>query len=315
MNGFWNGWIISLTALNIAAALWLLWTTSRKKPGEKGPGEDTTGHTWDGDLAEYNNPLPRWWLWGFYFTVAFALVYLAFYPGLGNFAGRLGWTQEGAVAADIAAAAKETNQRLERYGLLAVADLRHDEDAMRTARNLFAANCAACHGTDAHGARGFPNLTDQDWLHGGDEATILTTLRAGRTGVMPAWEPVLGAAGIEQVTNYVLKLSNQGGDAALAAAGSEKFAQLCAACHGPDGRGTLALGAPNLTDTTWLYGGSAETIRETLIKGRTNQMPAHLDLLGETRLKLLTAYVMNLSAAPTGQEDGHHEEHKNDDAH
>ena len=296
MNAFWSNWVVILTALNIVGALWLLYVTSRKKPGEKGPSEETTGHTWDGDLREYNNPLPRWWLWGFYGSVIFALGYLAFYPGLGNFAGRLGWTQENAWAADVAKGRAESDAKLAPYATMGYQELRHDEQAMRTARNLFANNCATCHGTDAHGSRGFPNLTDNDWLHGGDSTAINATITGGRVAAMPAWEGVLGAEGVEQVANYVLTLSGHPANA-QSAAGAAKFA-ICAACHGADGRGNIALGAPNLTDNIWLYGGDIETIRATIAKGRNNRMPAHGDLFGPTRVKLLTAYVMNLSNAP-----------------
>ena len=304
MSGFWSNWVVILTFVNIAGALWLLWTTSRKKPGEKGPSEETTGHTWDGDLREYNNPLPRWWLWGFYLSVVFGLGYLAFYPGLGNFAGRLGWTQESSWAADVAKARLRSDAQLAQYDHMSLHTLRHDDAAMRTARNLFANNCAACHGTDAHGSKGFPNLTDADWLHGGDAAAINTTITAGRVAAMPAWEGVIGAEGVEQVSNYVQTLSGHPGSAA-ATAGAEKFATFCAACHGADGRGNIALGAPNLTDNIWLYGGSIETIRETVAKGRNNQMPAHADKLGATRIKLLTAYVLNLSGAADEETEEH----------
>ena len=297
MNAFWSNWVVILTALNIVGALWLLYVTSRKKPGEKGPSEETTGHTWDGDLREYNNPLPRWWLWGFYGSVIFSLGYLAFYPGLGNFAGRLGWTQEKAWATEVAKGRAESDARLARFADLGFNELRKDPEAMRAARNIFANNCATCHGTDAHGSRGFPNLTDADWLHGGDSATIGTTITAGRVAAMPGWEAVLGQEGVEQVANYVLTLSGMPGNA-LSAAGAAKFAMVCAACHGTDGRGNTALGAPNLTDAVWLFGGDIATVRETIAKGRNNQMPAHGELLGSLRVKLLTAYVLNLSGSP-----------------
>lgn len=304
MNSFWSHWVVILTSLNIAGALWLLWATSRKKPGDKGPAEETTGHTWDGDLAEYNNPLPRWWLWGFYASVIFGLGYLAFYPGLGNFAGRLGWTQENAWAEDVAKARVQSDAQLARYDHMSLHTLRHDNDAMRTARNLFANNCAACHGTDAHGSKGFPNLTDADWLHGGDATAINTTITAGRVAAMPAWEGVIGAEGVEQVANYVLTLSGHPGNAP-ATAGAEKFGTFCAACHGADGRGNTALGAPNLTDNIWLFSGTIEGIRETVGKGRNNQMPAHAEKLGATRIKLLTAYVLNLSGAADEELEAH----------
>ncbi len=309
MSGFWSNWVIILTSINIAGALWLLWATSRKRPGDQGPSEETTGHTWDGDLSEYNNPLPRWWLWGFYASVIFGLGYLAFYPGLGNFAGRLGWTQENAWAADVATARKQSDVQLAKYDHMNLDTLRHDDNAMRTARNLFANHCAACHGTDAHGSKGFPNLTDGDWLHGSDPATITTTITQGRVAVMPAWEGIIGPEGVEQVSSYVLALSGHPGDAQIqrqAKAGAEQFATVCVACHGADGRGNIALGAPNLTDNIWLYAGNIETIRETVAKGRNNQMPAHADILGATRVKLLTAYVLNLSGA-TDEETEEHE--------
>jgi cytochrome c oxidase cbb3-type subunit 3 len=282
--------VIIATVVNIVACLWLIWWTAKRKPGES----DTTGHTWDG-IQEYNNPMPRWWLGLFIITIIFGFIYLALYPGLGNFAGSKAWTSSGQLATD-QAHTKAVFE--ERYGALAqvdVATLAKNPVAMGAAKNLFANNCAVCHGADARGTRGFPNLTDNDWLWGGDPDTIYATIANGRKGVMPAWGSVLGKEGVEQAAAYVLSLSGHNVPAEWIEPGKQRFATICAACHGADAKGTQALGAPNLSDKTWIYGSSMDTIRETINNGRNNEMPAHLPLLGETKVKLLSAYVYGLS--------------------
>lgn len=301
MTAGWTWFIAIITALNIGGSLWLLLATSRVHAGE---GE-TTGHVWDGDLREYNHPLPRWWLWLFVITIVFAVGYLVAYPGLGSFKGSLGWSQQSQWEKEVAAADAAAATVYARFEGRTPAALAGDPAAMEIAGRLFGNNCATCHGADARGAPGFPNLTDGDWLHGGTPEVIHATIANGRIGVMPPWGEMLGPQGVEQVVAYVQSLSGQSSDAALAAAGKDRFMQICAACHGPDGRGQQALGAPNLTDNIWLYGGSADAIRTTIVKGRQNQMPAHLDLLGETRVRLLTGYILSLSgtkgAAGNGQ--------------
>ncbi|MFO1467351.1 MAG: cytochrome-c oxidase, cbb3-type subunit III [Steroidobacteraceae bacterium] len=278
--------------VNIVATLWLIWWTA--KSGEGKSAKETT-HVWDGDLTEYNNPLPRWWLWLFIITIIFGFWYLWQYPGLGSFAGAGKWTSQQQWQAEDDAAAAAFKQRFAAFEGKSLADLSKDAGAMATARNLFALNCSTCHGSDARGAKGFPNLTDNDWLWGGSEAAILQTITNGRDGVMPPWGQVLGNDGLEQVIAYVMTLSGRQAPAEAAAAGKARFEAICSACHGMDGKGNQALGAPNLTDDVWLHGGSVKDLRETIANGRTNHMPAHLERLGETKVRLLAAYVLSLS--------------------
>jgi cytochrome c oxidase cbb3-type subunit 3 len=298
--------IIALTVANVAGALWLLWWT-RRSPGEGGTSSATTGHVWDEDLRELNNPLPRWWLWLFIITVVFGGVYLALYPGLGSYGGTLAWTARGEHDAQSRANAKRIEASLAPYAQRSVGELKHDAGALGIGRNLFLNNCATCHGSDGGGAAGFPNLTDGDWLWGGDPATIVATISDGRTGVMPAWGEALGARGVEDVLHHVFSLSGRTLPTGNAREGSARFAQMCAACHGADGRGNAAMGAPNLADGVWLHGGAIATVRETIEKGRNGAMPAHTLRLGPTRVKLLAAYVMSLGDPGTieGGGDGH----------
>jgi cytochrome c oxidase cbb3-type subunit 3 len=296
MSTGWSLWIVVLTIANILACVWLLrWTAKPKAPGEKIGGGADTGHVWDQDLREYNNPLPKWWLWLFYLTVAFGLLYLALYPGLGNFAGLKSWTQAEQYAQEKAAVEARANELLAPLAAMPVADLVANEQAMTTAHNLFQQNCAQCHGSDGGGAKGFPNLANADWQWGGDADAVVATIATGRIAAMPPWGAVLGEQGVEEVTAYVQKLSGQPTDAALATAGETRYQQVCAACHGLDGKGMAVLGAPNLTDDVWIYGGDAATIKQTIVAGRNGQMPAWNDKLGEQRVKLLAAYVTRLA--------------------
>ncbi len=289
--------IIALTLANIAGALWLLWWTRRSR-GEQVTQSETTGHVWDEDLRELNNPLPRWWLWLFIITVAFAGVYLALYPGLGSYSGTLGWSSRGEHAAAAAANAQRIERAMAPYSDRAVADLAGDPAALNVGRNLFLNNCAACHGSDGGGAPGFPNLSDDDWLWGGDADALVATIADGRIGAMPPWGEALGEQGVVEMAEYVQKL---GGGVSTAGPNGQKFAMLCAACHGADARGNKLLGAPDLTDGIWLHGGTTAAVRETIAKGRTGAMPAHGQRLGTTRVKLVAAYVMSLRAP--GEDD------------
>jgi cytochrome c oxidase cbb3-type subunit 3 len=290
--------IIVFTVVNIAACLWLMWWNARSRgaqPAEGEAGREKTGHVWDGDLEEYNNPLPRWWLGLFIITVLFGAAYLTFYPGLGNFGGLRGWSSVKQHDEQVAIARARLEERLAALKDKPLAELARDANAMSTARNLFGANCATCHGSDARGARGFPNLTDADWLWGGDADSVYQTIAAGRMGAMPAFGEVLGAEGVNEVAAYVMSLSGKTAPADWVSAGQARFAMLCAACHGPEAKGNPLLGAPNLTDEVWLHGGDFDTVRATITNGRNNQMPAHLELLGEAKVKLLAAYVLSLS--------------------
>ncbi len=297
MTTGWSLFVIILTVLNILACLWLLrWTSKPRTANEKIGGGADTGHVWDKDLREYNNPLPRWWLWVFYITVAFGLIYLALYPGLGNFGGVKGWTQSGQYQQERAAVEARAAQLLAPLAALPVAELVNNQQAMSTAHNLFQQNCAQCHGSDGGGAVGFPNLRDANWQWGSDADSVVATITGGRIAAMPPWGAVLGDQGVTEVVAYVQKLSGQQADATLAAAGETRFQQVCSACHGMDGKGNPLLGAPNLTDQIWLYGSDAATIKQTVVNGRNGQMPAWGDKLGEQRVKLLAAYVTKLAA-------------------
>lgn len=298
-SGFWPIYISAITLVSIVGT-WVFLksqTTRKLAPGEKA---EVMEHTWDGDLQDLNNPLPRWWLGLFYGTLVFALGYLALWPGLGNYAGLLNWTSRGEYEAEVKAAEARFQPVYARFMTQDIATVAADPEARAIGRNLFLTYCSQCHGSNAAGARGFPDLTDNDWLYGSDPATIQATITDGRSGIMPALGEALGAQGTKEVANYVLSLSGRKHDAALAAAGNAKFAVNCAACHLPDGTGMQALGAPNLTDKVWLYGGSEAAIIETIAQGRNGVMPAMTQTLGTTsnkdaKLQLLTAYVYGLS--------------------
>jgi cytochrome c oxidase cbb3-type subunit 3 len=255
------------------------------------------GHEFDG-IQEYDNPLPRWWFLMFLGTVVFSLGYLALYPGLGNFKGLLGWTSAGQWEEEMAHADEVYKPVFAKYAALSVEDLQKPENStgLKMGQRMFANNCSVCHGTGGQGAYGFPNLTDNDWLYGGDPATIKTTITAGRQGAMPAWGEVLGEDGVQDVANYVRSLSGaEGVEAAAAERGQNQFQTLCAACHGPDGTGLAALGAPNLTDNIWLYGGDFSSVAHTIRNGRAGVMPAHKDLLSDDKIHLIASYVYSLS--------------------
>lgn len=292
MSGFWSFFIILLVVVQVVGALWLLMSLTRN-PAEEGEG-DTTGHTWDGDLKEYNNPLPRWWLWMFWLTAFYMLIYLVVYPGLGSFAGVTGWDQRNQYDAEVAAAEERYGDIYAAFEGMSLAAMGKDPDAIRLGRNLYLNNCATCHGSDARGARGFPNLTDGDWLYGGDPQNIQTTISNGRIGVMPALGAALGEQGTDQVVEYLLSLSGRSSDTGAAAEGQAKYMQFCSACHGPTAQGVTALGGANLSDEIWLHGGSAEDLRNIIMNGRVNQMPAQSALLSEDRIRTLVAYVLSV---------------------
>ena len=293
-SDFWHWYIAIATILSILACVWLLrWMTSGF---EKRDQVENTGHIWDGDLTELNNPLPRWWLGLFYVTLVFGGFYLLLYPGLGTFEGLLGWSSRGAYEKEVETVEAEVGPLFERYSQTAVLDLIEDEDALNIGERLFLTYCATCHGSDARGARGYPNLRDRAWLWGGDPQSIKTTITNGRIAAMPAWEAALGGeAGVDEVTQYVLSLSGRATIQALAENGRVKFQSFCVACHGPEGKGNPALGAPDLTDGNWLYGGSITRIAESIAGGRNGQMPAQSERLSEAKIHLLTAYVYSLS--------------------
>jgi len=297
-SSFWNWFIIVPTVAGIIGCFLLVrWLSTDIKVDDQGK---SMGHVWDEDLEELNNPLPRWWLNMFYLTLFFGIGYLVLYPGLGSFPGMLGWTSIGQYDQEIDLADARYGPLFSRYESMDIVAVADDPDARRMGERLFVNYCATCHGSDARGARGFPNLRDNDWLYGGAPETIEQTIMNGRSGVMPAWESALGGeAGVSDVAEYVIGLSGRNVDTAAAARGAEKFTTLCAACHGADGTGNQALGAPNLTDNIWLYGGSKARVEETIANGRNGIMPPHGDFLGKDKVHLLAAYVYSLS---TGQE-------------
>lgn len=299
MSEFWSGWIIVLTVLNILGCFWLIRWTMKKRVDESAQGE-VTGHVWDETLEELNNPLPRWWLWLFYGTLIFSAVYLALYPGLGNFKGLLGWSSFGSMyQEEMAEAAEKYDPIFKQYASVSVEELAtkpEHEEARAMGKRMFLTYCMQCHGSDAGGFRGFPNLTDKDSLWGSDAASIKTSIANGRMGVMPA-QAHLGEEKIAQVSTYVQSLSGRKVDAASAEAGKGVYMTAgCAGCHGMEAKGQSFMGAPNLTDKVWLYGGSAGAITKTITEGKTGVMPAHQDLLGDDKVHLLTAYIYSLSA-------------------
>jgi cytochrome c oxidase cbb3-type subunit 3 len=299
MSTFWSWFVIALTVGNIVGCVWLLQAQSRLPAGHS--EKDTTGHVWDKDLTEYNKPMPRWWLILFWITAVFGAAYLVIYPGLGTFAGTQGWTQSGQYERERTEAEARYGDVFRAFANVPLAELAKNQDAVRLGRNLFLNNCATCHGSDARGARGFPNLTDKAWLHGGSPEAIELTITNGRTGSMPALGAAVGEQGVAELTAYVWSLSHPGtGDAAAIAAGAQKFQMFCIACHGADGRGNQALGAPDLTDDDWLHVTTAADIGDVIMKGRVNQMPAQQGTLGADRIRVLVAYVLSLGADAGG---------------
>lgn len=292
-SGFWS-WYISVPTVVGIVALFLLirWMTGGPAPGAS---PESTGHVWDEDLRELNNPLPRWWLNLFYITLVFGVVYLILYPGLGAFSGVLGWTDEGRYEREMAKAEETYGPLYEQYLSRDVRELVNDPEAVKVGRRLFVSYCATCHGADARGVRGFPNLRDLDWIWGGSPEAIQQTITNGRQAVMPAWGEILSEDDIFNVAEYVRGMSGRAVDATVAGKGEQVYQQNCAVCHGADGMGNEQLGAPNLTDKVWLYGGSQQRIMETIRQGRQGRMPPHGEFLGDAKIHLLTTYVFSLS--------------------
>lgn len=292
-SNFWSVYVIAVTVIGIVACLFLLWFSGKAKAMTA--SDNTTGHVWDGDLREMNNPLPRWWVGLFVITIVFSGVYLAFYPGLGNFAGKLGWTSTGQLQAEIAKGEADVAPIYARFDAMTPEDIAKDPQAHAIGERLFMNNCSQCHGSDARGSKGFPNLTDADWLHGGSPDKIVETLNQGRIGQMPPMAAAVGTGeDVKNVAHYVLSLSGSPNDSVRAALGKPKFA-ACAACHGADGKGNQALGAPNLTDDIWLHGYGENAIINMVNNGKVNQMPAQAQKLSPAQLKVLASYVWGYS--------------------
>ena len=294
VSDFWGVYIAVVVIVGFVGLAYLLFTQS-KTTVKKGEQVEITGHVWDDDLAEYNNPLPRWWMLMFYITLIFGAVYLVLYPGLGTWKGIRGWTSVGQYTEEKAAAEAKYQPLYDKFLKQDVVAVAGNSEAQAMGKRLFQTYCVQCHGSDARGAKGFPNLTDNDWLYGGTPQIIKTTIEGGRHGQMPAFGAAFGEEKVKDAANYVMSLSGKKHDADRAARGKETFAAVCSACHGADGKGNQAVGAPNLTDSVWLYGGTEKTIIETVTNGRNNQMPAWKDFLGDGKVHLLTAYVYGLS--------------------
>ena len=296
MSAFWSAWVTVITLAVILGCTWLLLATRKSQPHQD-TTEETLGHEFDG-IEEYDNPLPKWWFQMFMGTVIFGLAYLALYPGLGTFQGLLGWSSTGQWEEEMQHAEETYKPVFAKYAALPVEELvanSENENGLKMGQRMFANNCSLCHGTAATGAYGFPNLTDADWLYGGDANTIKASISNGRSGSMPPWGAVLGEEGVRDVTSYVLSLSGTEVDGEAAARGQTQFQALCTACHGADAKGLPILGAPNLTDDVWLYGGSFEKVAHSIRNGRNGVMPAHKDLLSDEKIHLITAYVYSLS--------------------
>lgn len=294
VSGFWNGYVMVLVALSILFCVFII-ASNMGKGTEKGGAAELHGHVWDETLTEYNNPLPRWWMYLYWITVVFAVIYLVLYPGFGDVKGLLGWSQTGQYDTEIVKADERYGPIFKKFAEMDIAVAAANPDARATGQRLFLTYCSQCHGSDARGGKGFPNLTDKDWLYGGEPDTIKTTILGGRQGVMPPMGAALGGDGTEDVANYVRSLSGLAHDSLRAQRGKELFTQNCVACHGADAKGMHALGAPNLTDDVWLYGSSKATIMETINGGRSNKMPSFEAFLGNDKVHLLAAYVYGLS--------------------
>ena len=291
MSNFWSWYIIVLTVVFLVLITWLLFATRKgQKPDQT---TQTMGHAFDG-IEEYDNALPRWWFMLFGATLVFTVIYLILYPGMGKFPGVLGWTQVNQYEREVERAETQFAPIFAKYRELSIADVAQDEEARRIGQRLFATNCSVYHGSDAQGSFGFPNLTDNDWLWGGEPEQILTTLKQGRQATMAAWLPVIGEEGVRNTAGYVRHLAGLESEGVDIEAGKKVFDVNCVACHGPDGKGNHLLGAPNLTDDIWLYGSSMLQVQHTIRAGRNGNMPAQAHL-GDDKLHMLAAYVYSLS--------------------
>jgi cytochrome c oxidase cbb3-type subunit 3 len=305
MTNFWTYYVLILVALMIVGSTWLLWSTSKKRhSGDTQSSTETTGHVWDGDLSEYNKPLPRWWIILFYLTIVFAIGYLIWYPSAEHTQGMADWSSKSEHDAAKAKADEKLQAMYARFEGQGIDQIAMDPAALTTGKQIFANNCATCHGSDAGGSKGFPKLSDTIWKFDGSPDGIVTTItggvnvEGGRAAVMPPMAAVLGSEqAVIETAVFVQSLSGMKVDESLASAGGKLFAGVCAACHGADGKGNAALGAPDLTDKDWMYGSTLEDIKYGITNGRAGQMPAHLPLIGETQVRLAAAYVYSLSQA------------------
>ncbi|MFM2059463.1 MAG: hypothetical protein RLY71_3848 [Pseudomonadota bacterium] len=294
ISDFWAIYVAGIVAISIAFCVFVLVGASKRK--EMGHADGTTGHVWDGTLREMNNPLPRWWMGLFWLTVAFAILYLTLYPGFGRNAGALKWSAAGQLEAEHAKANDALKAVYAKYDGMNAEALAADPQAMGIGERLFANTCAGCHGSDAHGSKSFPNLTDNDWLGGdGSIEYIEKIIKEGRTGMMPVMAGAVGTPeDVKNVANYVLSLSGSPHNSIAAQLGKSKFA-ACAACHGPEGKGNPVMGAPNLTDKTWLHGWGEAAVMAIVNNGKTNVMPPQATRLTAGQVHVLAGYVWSLS--------------------
>ncbi len=306
MSTGWSWFVIALLVLNLGGCAWLLWWTAKRRPGD--PRPEDTSHYWDGDITEYNKPMPRWWIIGFYISLVFGVAYLAWYGGLGSYPGLGQWSSADEHARARAVADARLEETFAAYRGRELPDLARDPAALALGRSIFANTCATCHGSSAQGATGYPDLTDDIWHWGGEPEQVLASVLDGRQGVMPEWGTVLAGMGGPQAVDYtVAYMRTLSAPETLqnnfsAAQGKKLYEGVCVACHGVDGKGNQAIGAPDLTDDYWMYGNSRESLRQTIAHGRHGVMPAHRDLLGETRGRLVAAYVWSLSNGGTGDD-------------
>jgi cytochrome c oxidase cbb3-type subunit 3 len=290
---FWSVYVAGITLVSVLACLILLWVTARKKVVPT--ADNTTGHVWDEDLREMNNPMPSWWMWLFVLTIVFGFLYLAAYPGLGTYKGQLGWTEVGQYDNEMDKANKELAPLYAQFTAMQTPELAGNPAAMAIGERLFMNNCSQCHGSDARGSKGIPNLTDKDWLHGGTPEKIKETITLGRHGQMPPMAAAVGTSDdVKNVANYVLSLSGSPHDSLRAQLGKTKFT-ACAACHGNGGVGNQAIGAPNLSDDIWLHGWGEQAIISMINTGKSNVMPAQQGKLSEAQIHVLASYVWGLS--------------------
>ena len=294
MPSFWHWFVALSTILFVVWCVWLVSWSAKQGPQDVSD-EDLVGHKWDGDLEEWNNPAPKWWLYLYFITIFWAVGYMIAYPGIGAFKGVLGWSQEGQYEQEMAAAAERYEPIYARFAAMDFEERSKDPDALKLGKSLYASYCTTCHGSDARGATGYPNLTDTDWIWGDTEQQLVSTLLNGRNAIMPQLGAALGGdAGIDNMVRYVRSLSGLAEADAGAQAMQPMFVALCSACHMADGSGNEMLGGQNLTDDIWLYGSEEADIRDTIVNGRNGVMPAHGNLLGENKARILAAYVYSL---------------------